>query len=67
MKTFRRYKIDGWFGVDIEEVRYFLEDRYGRELPDEYEPTDDEWYDAAWSLLMDNKISENIDDIIQEG
>ena len=66
METYRRYSICGWVGIEVEEVREFLEDEYDRELPDDYEPTDDEWNDAAWKLLLNDKLVENIDDLIRE-
>ena len=58
----RTYKYSGYIEVDIDDVRDWLEDKYGDEIPDDYEPTDDEWSDAAWDMLIHGNACENIED-----
>ena len=58
----RTYKYSGYIEVDVDDVRDWLEDKYGDEIPDDYEPTDDEWNDAAWDMLIHGNVCENIED-----
>lgn len=61
MSDYKRYGFTGHIEVDIDEVRDFLEERDDRELPDDYEPTEAEWHDAAWEMLKNCSATENIE------
>lgn len=53
MEDSRTYRYTGYFTIDREDIIDYLEDESDIELPADYEPTDDEWQDAASRYLND--------------
>lgn len=62
MSNTKVYKCSGYIVVDVEDVCGYLEEKDDRELPENYEPTDDEWDTAAYNMLMDGDIPVNIEE-----